>query len=89
MGTGGAARALLPVLCFSFPWITLPALLTLSLSLAFFSGFHCALVPLFKPQFSPRNLVLVAARSPLAPVLAELDRDSEDEDLGEAESPQP
>ncbi|KAI1229913.1 Protein RRNAD1, partial [Lamprotornis superbus] len=62
-------------------------------------GFHCALVPLFNPQFSPRNLVLVAARTPLATVLAGLDKDSEDrdssedrhsnedEDLGEAESP--
>ncbi|NXD30876.1 RRNAD protein, partial [Spelaeornis formosus] len=62
-------------------------------------GFHCALVPLFNPRFSPRNLVLVAARTPLATVLAGLDKDSEDgdisedrdssqdEDLGEAESP--
>ncbi|NXI17392.1 RRNAD protein, partial [Irena cyanogastra] len=52
-------------------------------------GFHCALVPLFNPRFSPRNLVLVAARTPLATVLAGLDRDSEDsedEDVGEAES---
>ncbi|XP_066193924.1 methyltransferase-like protein 25B [Sylvia atricapilla] len=55
-------------------------------------GFHCALVPLFNPRFSPRNLVLVAARTPLATVLAGLDKDSEDgdsskdEDLGEAES---
>ncbi|NXU00625.1 RRNAD protein, partial [Buphagus erythrorhynchus] len=58
-------------------------------------GFHCALVPLFNPQFSPRNLVLVAARTPLATVLAGLDKDredsvdrhsNEDEDLGEAES---
>ncbi|NWI06327.1 RRNAD protein, partial [Tichodroma muraria] len=61
-------------------------------------GFHCALVPLFNPQFSPRNLVLVAARTPLATVLSGLDKDSEDgnssedkvssedEDLGEAES---
>lgn len=63
------------------------------LSLAFFPGFHCALVPLFNPRFSPRNLVLVAARIPLAAVLAELDKDSEDgdssedEDLREAESP--
>ncbi|KFW74022.1 hypothetical protein N305_02978, partial [Manacus vitellinus] len=40
-------------------------------------GFHCALVPLFNPLFSPRNLVLVAARTPLAAVLAE---DSEDGD---------
>ncbi|NXR24858.1 RRNAD protein, partial [Cinclus mexicanus] len=62
-------------------------------------GFHCALVPLFNPQFSPRNLVLVGARTPLATVLAGLDKDSEDRDssedrhsskdevLGEAESP--
>ncbi|NXU69488.1 RRNAD protein, partial [Horornis vulcanius] len=56
-------------------------------------GFHCALVPLFNPRFSPRNLVLVAARTPLATVLAGLDKDnedgdsSEDKDLGEAESP--
>ncbi|NXY65364.1 RRNAD protein, partial [Callaeas wilsoni] len=56
-------------------------------------GFHCALVPLFNPRFSPRNLVLVAARTPLAAVLAGLDKDSEDgdssedEDLGEVESP--
>ncbi|NWV86605.1 RRNAD protein, partial [Dasyornis broadbenti] len=56
-------------------------------------GFHCALVPLFNPRFSPRNLVLVAARTPLAAVLAGLDKDrdkgdsSEDEDPGEAEPP--
>ncbi|XP_053561253.1 methyltransferase-like protein 25B [Bombina bombina] len=25
-------------------------------------GFHCELIPLFKPKFSPRNLVLVAAK---------------------------
>ncbi|NWH41461.1 RRNAD protein, partial [Chloropsis hardwickii] len=43
-------------------------------------GFHCALVPLFNPRFSPRNLVLVAARTPLATVLAGLDKYSEDED---------
>ncbi|XP_016159482.1 PREDICTED: protein RRNAD1 [Ficedula albicollis] len=55
-------------------------------------GFHCALVPLFNPQFSPRNLVLVAARTPLATVLAGLDKDREewdsnkDEDLGEGQS---
>ncbi|XP_030147368.4 methyltransferase-like protein 25B isoform X2 [Taeniopygia guttata] len=48
-------------------------------------GFHCALVPLFNPRFSPRNLVLVAARTPLATVL---DKDSEDEDVEEAESSQ-
>ncbi|OWK55080.1 Protein RRNAD1 [Lonchura striata] len=48
-------------------------------------GFHCALVPLFNPRFSPRNLVLVAARTPLATVL---DRGGEDEDVEEAESPQ-
>uniref|UniRef100_A0A8C3U9D0 Uncharacterized protein n=1 Tax=Catharus ustulatus TaxID=91951 RepID=A0A8C3U9D0_CATUS len=80
---------------------SLPGLLSsLSrLSFAFFPGFHCALVPLFNPKFSPRNLVLVAARTPLATVLAGLDKDSEDgdsiedrhsnqnEDLGAAESP--
>ncbi|KFO55355.1 hypothetical protein N302_02181, partial [Corvus brachyrhynchos] len=43
-------------------------------------GFHCALVPLFNPRFSPRNLVLVAARTPLATVVARLDKDSEDGD---------
>ncbi|NXX31605.1 RRNAD protein, partial [Nicator chloris] len=43
-------------------------------------GFHCALLPLFNPRFSPRNLVLVAARTPLATVLAGLDKDSEDGD---------
>ncbi|KAM4690092.1 methyltransferase-like protein 25B isoform 3-T4 [Rhinophrynus dorsalis] len=26
-------------------------------------GFHCDLIPLFKPRFSPRNLVLVATKS--------------------------
>ncbi|NWW81548.1 RRNAD protein, partial [Climacteris rufus] len=56
-------------------------------------GFHCALVPLFNPRFSPRNLVLVAARTPLDVVLARLDEDSEDgvssedEDPGGAEPP--
>lgn len=79
-----------------------PPLFPLSLSrlsFAFFPGFHCALVPLFNPRFSPRNLVLVAARTPLATVLAGLDKDSEDgdstedrhsnedEDLVEAEPP--
>lgn len=50
-------------------------------------------MPLFNPRFSPRNLVLVAARTPLAAVLAGLDKDSEDgdssedEDLREAQSP--
>ncbi|KAM9623054.1 methyltransferase-like protein 25B isoform 2-T3 [Morphnus guianensis] len=49
-------------------------------------GFQCALVPLFDPQFSPRNLVLVAARIPLGAVLSGLDEDSsEDEDAGVAE----
>ncbi|NXU92723.1 RRNAD protein, partial [Xiphorhynchus elegans] len=43
-------------------------------------GFHCALVPLFNPRFSPRNLVLVAARTPLDAALAGLDEDSEDGD---------
>ncbi|NXE94711.1 RRNAD protein, partial [Menura novaehollandiae] len=50
-------------------------------------GFHCALVPLFNPQFSPRNLVLVAARSPLDTVLAGLAKDSEDGDSSEDEDP--
>ncbi|XP_066424003.1 methyltransferase-like protein 25B [Molothrus aeneus] len=56
-------------------------------------GFHCALVPLFNPRFSPRNLVLVAARTPLDTALAGLAKDpedghsSEDEDVEEAESP--
>ncbi|NXL40094.1 RRNAD protein, partial [Glaucidium brasilianum] len=49
-------------------------------------GFQCALVPLFDPRFSPRNLVLVAARTPLSTVLSGLDEDSsEDEDTGVAE----
>ncbi|XP_074785076.1 methyltransferase-like protein 25B [Athene noctua] len=49
-------------------------------------GFQCALVPLFNPRFSPRNLVLVAARTPLSTVLSGLDEDSsEDEDTGVAE----
>ncbi|XP_040546900.1 methyltransferase-like protein 25B isoform X4 [Gallus gallus] len=44
-------------------------------------GFQCALVPLFNPRFSPRNLVLVAARVPLDAVLSGLDKDiREDED---------
>ncbi|NXD88859.1 RRNAD protein, partial [Halcyon senegalensis] len=53
-------------------------------------GFQCALVPLFDPRFSPRNLVLVAARTPLDTVLAGLEQDSdedEDEDSGRAEPP--
>ncbi|XP_074709407.1 methyltransferase-like protein 25B isoform X1 [Strix uralensis] len=45
-------------------------------------GFPCALVPLFDPRFSPRNLVLVAARTPLGAVLSGLD-----EDTGVAEPP--
>ncbi|OXB54368.1 hypothetical protein ASZ78_007213 [Callipepla squamata] len=45
-------------------------------------GFQCALVPLFNPRFSPRNLVLVAARVPLDAVLSGLDKDSnEDESM--------
>lgn len=96
VGMGGAARVILPSSVSSLPGL----LSSLSrLSFAFFPGFHCALVPLFNPKFSPRNLVLVAARTPLATVLAGLDKDSEDgdsiedrhsnedEDLGEAESP--
>ncbi|NWR63677.1 RRNAD protein, partial [Bucorvus abyssinicus] len=51
-------------------------------------GFQCTLVPLFDPQFSPRNLVLVAARTPLGAVLAGLAQDSsEDEDVGGTEPP--
>ncbi|XP_054043798.1 LOW QUALITY PROTEIN: methyltransferase-like protein 25B [Rissa tridactyla] len=51
-------------------------------------GFQCALVPLFNPRFSPRNLVLVAARTPLGTVLSGLDEDgSEDEGTGGAEPP--
>ncbi|NWX10790.1 RRNAD protein, partial [Caloenas nicobarica] len=47
-------------------------------------GFHCALIPLFDPLFSPRNLVLVAARTPLGAVLAGLDGDEDSgEDSGE------
>ncbi|KAM9214825.1 methyltransferase-like protein 25B [Leptosomus discolor] len=49
-------------------------------------GFQCALVPLFDPRFSPRNLALVAARTPLGAVLAGLAEDS-DEDTGVAEPP--
>ncbi|KAM6234359.1 LOW QUALITY PROTEIN: methyltransferase-like protein 25B [Porphyrio hochstetteri] len=49
-------------------------------------GFQCALVPLFDPRFSPRNLVLVAARTPLAAALVGLDDDS-DEDVGGTETP--
>nr|XP_031362768.1 protein RRNAD1 [Lonchura striata domestica] len=67
-----------------FP-LSLDPCLCSQLSFAFFPGFHCALVPLFNPRFSPRNLVLVAARTPLATVL---DRGGEDEDVEEAESPQ-
>ncbi|NXF13512.1 RRNAD protein, partial [Smithornis capensis] len=48
-------------------------------------GFHCALVPLFNPSFSPRNLVLVAARTPLDTVLAGLAEDSKDRDSSEDE----
>ncbi|NXX52529.1 RRNAD protein, partial [Scopus umbretta] len=52
------------------------------------AGFQCALVPLFDPRFSPRNLVLVAARTPLGAVLSGLEEDSsEDEDAGGAEPP--
>ncbi|NXY88947.1 RRNAD protein, partial [Alcedo cyanopectus] len=50
-------------------------------------GLYCALVPLFNPRFSPRNLVLVAARSPLGTALSGLEQDSEDEDEGRAEPP--
>lgn len=52
------------------------------------AGFQCALVPLFNPRFSPRNLVLVAARTPLGAVLAGLARDGdEDEDTARTEPP--
>ncbi|XP_065713862.1 methyltransferase-like protein 25B [Patagioenas fasciata] len=47
-------------------------------------GFHCALVPLFDPRFSPRNLVLVAARTPLGAVLAGLDEDEDGDDDGDS-----
>ncbi|CAH2327093.1 RRNAD1 isoform X1 [Pelobates cultripes] len=30
-------------------------------------GFHCDLIPLFKPRFSPRNLVLVATKTNIQP----------------------
>ncbi|KFP25507.1 Protein RRNAD1, partial [Colius striatus] len=43
-------------------------------------GFHCALIPLFNPRFSPRNLVLVAARTPLGMVLSGLEKDSSEEE---------
>lgn len=57
-------------------------------TLPLLTGFQCALVPLFDPRFSPRNLVLVAARTPLSAVLSGLDEDSsEDEDPGGAEPP--
>ncbi|XP_064354896.1 methyltransferase-like protein 25B isoform X2 [Dromaius novaehollandiae] len=53
-------------------------------------GFQCALIPLFDPLLSPRNLVLVAAKCPLGPVLAALDEDrSEDEDSDEDEDAAP
>ncbi|XP_044129665.1 protein RRNAD1 [Bufo gargarizans] len=37
-------------------------------------GFHCEVIPLFKPEFSPRNLVLVAAKGVhhLAGILEEI-----------------
>ena len=70
---GGEGAAAVPV-----PVPTLPLL----------AGFQCALVPLFDPRFSPRNLVLVAARTPLGAVLSGLDEDSsEDEDTAGAEPP--
>ncbi|XP_068524894.1 methyltransferase-like protein 25B isoform X2 [Anas acuta] len=47
-------------------------------------GFQCALLPLFDPRFSPRNLVLVAARAPLEGVLGGLG-DSSEEEEGEEE----
>ncbi|XP_068270610.1 methyltransferase-like protein 25B [Nyctibius grandis] len=50
-------------------------------------GFQCALVPLFNPRFSPRNLVLVAARTPLGAALSGLEEDS-DEDAGDTEPPE-
>ncbi|XP_035423381.2 methyltransferase-like protein 25B, partial [Cygnus atratus] len=43
-------------------------------------GFQCALVPLFDPRFSPRNLVLVAARAPLDGVLEGLEEGSSEEE---------
>lgn len=62
--------------------VTVLPVLTLPLP----TGFQCALIPLFDPRFSPRNLVLVAARTPLGMVLSGLDEDSsEDEDTGMAE----
>ncbi|XP_066842262.1 methyltransferase-like protein 25B [Anser cygnoides] len=48
-------------------------------------GFQCALVPLFDPRFSPRNLVLVAARAPLDGVLEGLEEDSGEEEEEEEE----
>ncbi|XP_033030806.1 protein RRNAD1 [Lacerta agilis] len=35
-------------------------------------GFHCQLLPLFDPAFSPRNLVLVAAKTPLGSALLDV-----------------
>lgn len=34
-------------------------------SLAFLTGFHAELLPIFSPELSPRNLVLVATKGPL------------------------
>uniref|UniRef100_A0A493TJE6 Uncharacterized protein n=1 Tax=Anas platyrhynchos platyrhynchos TaxID=8840 RepID=A0A493TJE6_ANAPP len=48
-------------------------------------GFQCALLPLFDPRFSPRNLVLVAARAPLEGVLGGLGDSSEEEEEEEEE----
>ncbi|KFO74328.1 hypothetical protein N303_11537, partial [Cuculus canorus] len=41
-------------------------------------GFHSALIPLFDPRFSPRNLALVAARTPLDTVLSGLKDNNEE-----------
>ena len=32
---------------------------------AFLTGFHAELLPIFSPELSPRNLVLVATKGPL------------------------
>lgn len=45
-------------------------------SLLSLAGFQCRLIPLFDPQFSPRNLVLVAAKAQSASALSTLVEDN-------------
>ena len=50
--------------CFISPLLSSPA---------FLIGFHAELLPIFSPELSPRNLVLVATKRPLGETFSVLE----------------